>query len=74
MSPTEKFQGWFRLTWPILALLIIQGGAGVNAYYNLKSKVDTHIAVDTQDAEHTKETMEEIKGDVKEIMRILTKP
>ena len=75
MSPaTEKTQAWFKITWPVFVFIFLQAGVGVNAYYSLKAQVNQHIAVDTQDAKHTQETLVRIEADLKEIKSILMNP
>ena len=67
MSPAtnEKTQALIRTWMPIIVLAV----STVIWCIRLEGKIDTHIAVDTQDALHTKETMEEIKLDVKDIKK-----
>ena len=71
MSPAtnEKAQAMIRTWMPIIVLAV----STIVWCIRLEGKIDTHIAVDTQDAIHTKETMEEIKGDVKAIKTFLMK-
>jgi|GEM_PF-4494148 hypothetical protein len=66
-TQAEKTNSFIRTYMPIAVVFV----TGLAAFYRLEAKVDQHIAVDTQDAIHTKETMEEIKGDVKEIKGFL---
>jgi hypothetical protein len=63
MSPTanEKTQATIRTVLPIVGLAV----AGLIWGIRLEGKINTHIAVDTQDAIHIKESLSRIEADGK---------
>ena len=67
MSPTsnEKTQALVKTWMPVIVLAV----STIVWCIRLEGKIDTHIAVDTQDAMHTRDTMEEIKADVKDVKK-----
>ena len=63
-APGDTATNWFKITWPVISLVIVLALAGIGAF----NKMQVEMAVVQTNYTHINKELSEIKADVKKIL------